>query len=79
MIKKTNDTLHTEAKQNINTANDLRGDLLIVYQSLRDGDIGLREAKERANVAGKILSSAKLQLEYNAYTKSDAKIPFLEA
>lgn len=58
---------------------DLRDDLLIIYAKLRDGEIGIREAKETANVSGKILSSAKLQLEYNAYTKSDAKIPFLES
>jgi hypothetical protein len=57
----------------------LRDDLLKVYQSLRDGEIGLREAKERANCAGKVLQSAKLQLEYHAYTKSDARIPFLES
>ena len=57
----------------------LRNDLLQVYQSLRDGKIGLREAKERANCAGKVIQSAKLQLEYHAYTKSDAKIPFLES
>lgn len=57
---------------------DLRVDLLDIYGKLRNGEIGIREAKETANVAGKVLSSAKLQLEYNTHTKSDAKIPFLE-
>lgn len=66
-------------KTTIKNITELRLDLMNVYSALKDGDIGLREAKERANVAGKILSSAKLQLEYNAYTKSDAKIPFLES
>jgi hypothetical protein len=62
----------------IENVTDLRDDLLNVYDALRAGKIGLREAKERNNAAGKILSSAKLQLEYNNYTKSSARIPFLE-
>jgi hypothetical protein len=70
--------MKTENVKKINNITELRNDLLDVYACLRDGAIGLREAKERSNAAGKILSSAKLQLEYNAYTKSDAKIKFLE-
>jgi len=42
------------------------------------GLIGIREAKERANLAGKVLASAKLELEYNAYIKANKKIDFLE-
>lgn len=71
--------MKTQNNDKVNNITDLRNDLLDVYACLRDGSIGLREAKERSNAAGKILSSAKLQLEYNAYTKSDAKIPFLES
>lgn len=62
----------------VKTNTDLRNAMLEVFNDLKKGKIGIRESKERANVAGKILSSAKLQLEYNAYTKSDAKIDFLE-
>jgi hypothetical protein len=65
--------------KSIKNVTDLRDDMLTVYQDLRDGKIGLREAKTRASVCGQVISSAKLQLEYNAYTKSDAKIPFLES
>lgn len=71
--------MRNKIETEIESVTDLRNDMLNVYKSLRDGEIGLREAKERSNAAGKILSSAKLQLEYNAYTKSDAKIPFLES
>lgn len=71
--------MENNGKKKIETITDLRNDMLNVYKSLRDGEIGLREAKERSNAAGKILSSAKLQLEYNAYTKSDSIIPFLES
>ena len=57
---------------------ELRESLLEVYDKLRDGEMGIREAKEQANVAGKIIQSAKLQVEYNAYMKSQAKIAFLD-
>ena len=57
---------------------DLRDSLLEVYDKIRTGKIGIREAKENANVAGKIISTAKLQLEYNAYMKTQSKISFLE-
>jgi hypothetical protein len=57
---------------------DLRDSLLEVYDKIRTGKIGIREAKENANVAGKIISTAKLQLEYNAYMKTQSRISFLE-
>jgi hypothetical protein len=57
---------------------DLRNSLLDVYDKIRSGKIGIREAKENANVAGKIISTAKLQLEYNAYMKTQSPIEFLE-
>lgn len=62
----------------IENVQDLREDLISMYQNLKGGKIGLREAKERNNTAGKILNSAKLELEYNVYAKSNAKIAFLE-
>ena len=57
---------------------ELRESLLEVYDKLRDGEMGIREAKEQANVAGKIIQSAKLQVEYNAYMKSQSTIAFLD-
>jgi len=57
---------------------ELRNNLIDLYDDLRAGKIGIREAKEHANVAGKIMGSAKVQLEYNAYMKASAKIDFLE-
>ncbi len=62
----------------IKNVSDLRDDLINIYEELKEGKIGLRDAKERNNTAGKIMSSAKLELEYNVYTKSSARIPFLE-
>lgn len=57
---------------------ELRESLLEVYDKLRDGEMGIREAKEQANVAGKIIQSAKLQVEYNAYMKTQSRIAFLD-
>jgi hypothetical protein len=58
---------------------DLRNDLLDVYQKMRDGSIDIENAREAANVSGKILSTAKLQLQYNEVMKyTDRKINFLD-
>ena len=58
---------------------DLRDDLIDCLNKLKSGEIGIREAKEHANVAGKIMTSAKLQMEYNAFTKSVNRIDFYRA
>lgn len=65
-------------KTKVTNIQDLRDSLLEVYDKIRNGKIGIREAKENANVAGKIISTAKLQLEYNAYMKTQSPIQFLE-
>ncbi len=62
----------------ITNIHDLRLDMIEMYEKLRTGQIGLREMKEISNTAGKIMSSAKLQLEYNNYLKATQKIPFLD-
>jgi len=56
---------------------ELRDDLIKTYQQLRNGSIGLNEAKQLSNVAGKIMGTAKTQLEYNKYAQSKEKIEFL--
>jgi hypothetical protein len=65
-------------KKEIKNVKDLRDELIDVYTQLRSGELGIREVKERANVAGKIIASAKIQLEYNMFIKSGSKIEFLE-
>ncbi len=57
---------------------ELREDLMKVYTELRSGDLGTNEAKQAANVAGKIISTAKIQMEYNKMVQSKDRIPFLE-
>lgn len=56
---------------------NLRKDLITVYEELRAKKIGISEASEAANVAGKIISTAKVQLEYNKYCGSKEAIGFL--
>lgn len=56
---------------------NLRKDLITVYEDLRTKKIGLSEASEAANVAGKIISTAKVQLEYNKHCGSKDPITFL--
>lgn len=67
-----------ENQINVVTNNELRADLMKVYNELRNGEINKGTAKEIANVAGKILSSAKTQLDYNKWVKNESKIDFFE-
>ena len=57
----------------------LRDELAEVFDDLRVGAIKPKEAGELANVAGKMINSAKIQLEYHALRKSTPDIPFLES
>ncbi len=66
-------------KTQITNNTTLRHDLQDCYNQLREGKIGLREAKEYANLAGKMISSAKAQLDYNTVVgKPDREIDFFE-
>ena len=56
----------------------LRDDLLLVYNAMRNGGLGLDEAKQAANVSGKILASAKAEMEYNKMIQSKNRISFFE-
>jgi len=56
----------------------LRSSLIETFNSLRAKEIGLNEAKELANTAGKIVSTAKVQLEYNKWCGSKKEINFLK-
>jgi len=61
----------------ITNIENLRNELCTVYEQLRTGDIGLSEAKQAANVAGKIISSVKTEMEYNKMIQSKDTIPFM--
>ena len=57
---------------------DLRDHLITVYNQLKDNEIGMQEAKGLANVAGKIISTGKSQMEYNKMVGSKTRIKFFE-
>lgn len=57
---------------------ELRSELSLVFSQLRSGSIKPSEAAEIANIAGKMINSAKVQVEYFALRKESPKISFLE-
>ena len=58
-------------------ADQLRTNLAEVFQQLRAGTIKPSEAAELANLAGKMINSAKIQVEYYVLRKEAPTIPFL--
>lgn len=60
------------------TAKQLRDDLSDVFDRLKSGEIDRSDAAELANIAGKMISSAKVQVEYYALRKETQKIGFLD-
>ena len=59
------------------SVNQLRNELSEIFDDLRSGAIKTKEAGELANVAGKIINSAKVQLEYYALRKEAPTLKFL--
>lgn len=59
--------------------NDLREELSKVFAGLKDGTIKPGQAAEMSNVAGKMINSAKVQIDYYALRKEQPKISFLES
>jgi hypothetical protein len=57
---------------------ELRDQLSQVFADLRGGTIKHNDASELANIAGKMINSAKVQLDYYAHTQNKNKIPFLD-
>lgn len=45
-------------------ASALRAELAKVFDELRAGEIEVKQASELANLAGKMISAAKVQVEY---------------
>ena len=56
----------------------LRNELADVFDQLNAGLIKPKEAGELTNVAGKMINSAKVQLEYYALRKETPTIDFLK-
>jgi hypothetical protein len=63
---------------NIKNISELTQDLTRNYGKLVKGQLTEKRAKEISNLAGKIINSAKAQLDYNSYMKYKREIPFLD-
>ena len=63
----------------MNTASELRAELAKVFAKLKAGEIKPGEAAELANLAGKMISSAKVQVEYYVLRKEAPTIEFLRS
>jgi len=57
---------------------ELRQHLSTIFEDLKSGAIKPSEAAELANIAGKMISSAKVQVEYYTLRKESPTIQFLE-
>ena len=58
---------------------ELRQELALTFERLKAGEIKPGEAAELANLAGKMISSAKVQVEYYAMRKEAPTIGFLQS
>lgn len=61
----------------INNIHELRADLLEAYEELRKDPRRVNQAKESANLAGKILGTLSAEMEYAAMRKEQPEIPFM--
>ena len=62
----------------MNNVNELRAELAQVFAQLKAGAIKPGEAAELANLAGKMIGSAKVQVEYYSLRKETPNIGFLK-
>ena len=58
---------------------ELRVQLASVFMGLRDGSVKHTDSAELANLAGKMINSAKGHVEYYALRKETPYIQFLES
>ncbi|MBM6442364.1 hypothetical protein JQF37_01815 [Pseudomonas sp. MIL9] len=59
-------------------AEALRKNLADVFRQLQAGEIKAKDASELANLGGKMINSAKVQVEYYALRKEAPNIAWLE-
>lgn len=57
---------------------ELRDDLAEVYAQAKNKELDNQTAGTLANIAGKMIKSAAVELSYNQFMKKTKKIPFLE-
>ena len=65
-------------EQKIKNIEGLRDVLLENFDKLVSGELKVDEAKEISNMAGKVINTCKVQVQYNEMRKIDKSIVFLE-
>jgi hypothetical protein len=60
------------------TITELRTSLIENYEAMKTKKMELKEGKELANTAGKIIATANIQLKYQAMQGEKKQIKFLE-
>ncbi len=60
------------------TINELRNELLKLFDDIKTGATDVKVAGEMNNTAGKVINSVKAELEYAALRKVEPSIPFLD-
>jgi hypothetical protein len=66
-------------KSKITSNEELRGELINVFNDLVNGDADLREVRAKVFAAGKILQSAALQMKYQDLRGEKPQVEFLES
>ena len=66
-------------EKSIKNIDDLISDLQGLYEEARNGSIKLKDAREVANVAGKLIKASSLKFEYNKFLDKDGIVKFLES
>jgi hypothetical protein len=57
---------------------ELRQDLLSNYESAKNGNMAITKLSALSNTAGRIIQSARAEMEYKRNKGDNSKIPFLE-
>jgi hypothetical protein len=65
-------------EKKIKDIQDVRDRLEVLYLNMESGMTRAADGKERANVMGKIISTAKLELEQNVFLKNGKPVKFLQ-
>jgi len=60
------------------TIKELRTELIMVFNGLKNGSIEFKNAAEMNNTAGKIINTTRAQLEYSKLRKEKPEIDFLK-
>lgn len=60
------------------TINELRDELLKLFDDIKTGETDVKVAGEMNNTAGKVINSVKAELEYAALREVEPNIPFLD-